>query len=109
MNSWKSFGSGFVTYGAFLFAVAQRGAGEVTVSSTFQCSLCASEISASYSPQAYRLGLVNGPAGCVALDAFGATSYQYSSTRSALTPRCCIWAIALGRVLALSSVVEPSK
>ena len=52
MNSWKSFGSGFVTYGAFLFDVAQRGTGEVTVSSTFQCSRWASAISASYSPQA---------------------------------------------------------
>src|ERR1700722_15123706 len=103
MNSRKSFGSGFVPYGAFLFEVAQRGTGEVTVSSTFQCSRCASEISASYSPHAYRPGLVSPPtgAGGVALDAFGATSYQYSSTRSALTPRCCIWAIALGRVLAL--------
>ena len=52
MNSWKSFGSGFVTYGAFLFDVAQRGTGEVTVKSTFQPLACASEISLSYSPQA---------------------------------------------------------
>ena len=52
MNSWKSFGSGFVTYGAFLFDVAQRGTGAVTVSSTFHCSRCASAISASYSPHA---------------------------------------------------------
>ena len=48
MNSLKSWLSGLVTYGAFRFEVAQRGTGEVTVSSTCQPSRLASVRIGSY-------------------------------------------------------------
>ncbi len=51
MNSWKSSWSGRVTYGAAWFDVAQRGAGDVTVSSTGQCRRFASASRMSYCPQ----------------------------------------------------------
>ena len=79
-------------------AVAHRGTGEVTVSSTGQCSRLASASSASYCAPvvAGRVGRLRS-LGASRWSAPGATSPQYSSTRSALTPSVLQLCDRLGR------------